>query len=101
MSSRCKRCWAPKLQNWSAYSSSYICDSCSSNPKYSDHFVSHPITCKFNYKNCINDPGYIYATDFEYYKELYGDMNYIEAAKSEGGCSHCTKEHCYYDDEDK
>ena len=97
MGSRCKRCWTPRLSN----SEINPCKYCIHQPGFSDMFLSHPVTCKFGYANCVNDPGYIYATDSEYYKELYGNMDYIEAARSEGGCSHCTKEHCYYDDEDK
>jgi hypothetical protein len=65
-------------------------------------YLSHPVTCKFGYTNCVNDPGYIYATDPEYYKELYGDMDFRKAARDpEHGCNDCTRERCQYDDEDK
>ena len=46
-------------------------------------------------------PGYIYAHYPVWYKELYGNKDYIEAAKDGDGCSSCTEEHCHYDDEDK
>lgn len=92
----CKSCWTPKLYGKDK------CRSCSHQPGLIDQHMWNPITCKFGYKNCVNDPGYIYATDPDWYKELYGNKSYEEAAKDpESGCALCTAEHCQYDDEDK
>lgn len=92
----CKSCWTPKLYGKDR------CRSCSHQPGLTDQHMWNPITCKFGYKNCVNDPGYIYATDPDWYKELYGDKSYEDAAKDpENGCALCTAEHCQYDDEDK
>jgi len=92
----CKSCWTPKLYGKDK------CRSCSHQPGLTDQHMWNPITCKFGYKDCIHDPGYIYATDPDWYKELYGDKSYEEAAKDpENSCAFCTDEHCLYDDEDK
>lgn len=91
MSYLCKHCWASKEN----------CNLCVHQPGLSDLYLHHPITCKFGYKNCINDPGYIFAVDLEWYKELYGDKNIYEAAKDEEGCGNCSKKYCHYDTEDK
>lgn len=65
-------------------------------------WVYYKPTCKFGWDNCIHDPAYIYSTYPEWYKELYGDKSPEEAAvDEEEGCAHCTKDNCYYDDEDK
>lgn len=97
MSFRCKCCWTPRL------SSSEIdpCKFCIHQPGFSDMFLSHPITCKLGYKDCVNDPGYIFAHHPEWYKELYGDISYIDAVKSDEGCGMCIRERCQYDNEDK
>ena len=98
MSSRCKHCWTPRLSN----SEINPCKYCIHQPGFSDMYLSHPVTCKFGYTNCVNDPGYIYAHHPEWYKELYGNMDFRKAARDpESGCNDCTKEHCQYDDEDK
>lgn len=66
------------------------------------NWVYYKPTCKFGWDNCIHDPAYIYSTYHEWYKELYGDKSPEEAAADEEeGCAHCTKDNCYYDDEDK
>lgn len=64
-------------------------------------WVYYKPTCKFGYENCIHDPAYIYNTYPEWYKELYGDKAPEEAALEKEGCGNCTKDNCYYDDEDK
>ena len=98
MSSRCKHCWTPRLSNGEINPCKY----CIYQPGFSDMYLSHPVTCKFGYTNCVNDPGYIYAHHPEWYKELYGNMDFRDAARDpEGGCNDCTKAHCQYDDEDK
>lgn len=91
----CRNCWTPKLRG------DEHCLSCSRHPGMTDKYLSNPITCKFGFKDCVNDPGYIYAHHPEWYKELYGEISYIDAAKDEEGCGMCTKEHCQYDNEDK
>ena len=92
----CKSCWTLKLYGKEK------CRSCSHQPGLTDQHMWNPITCKFGYKDCVNDPGYIYAHHPDWYKELYGDKSYEEAAKDpESGCALCTAEHCQYDDEDK
>ena len=58
-------------------------------------------TCKFGCEDCIHDPAYIKATYPEWYERLYGGLDPETAAKCEGGCSACTEDNCYYDDEDK
>lgn len=64
-------------------------------------WVYYKPTCKFGYENCIHDPAYIKATYPEWYERLYGGLSPETAAKCEGGCSACTEDNCYYDDEDK
>ena len=91
----CKSCWTPKLYGKER------CRSCSHQPGLTDQHMWNPITCKFGYKDCVNDPGYIYAHDPDWYKKLYGDKDYVEAAKDKDGCGSCTEEYCHYDDEDK
>lgn len=91
----CRNCWTPKLHG------DEHCLSCSRHPGMTDKYLSNPITCKFGFKDCVNDPGYIFANYPDWYKELYGDKDFYEAAKDEEGCGMCTKEHCQYDDEDK
>ena len=88
-------CWPPKLYGKER------CRSCSNQPGLTDQHLWNPITCKFGYADCINDPGYIFAHYPEWYKELYGDMSYEEASKDPNGCAACTEKHFLYDDEDK
>ena len=96
MSYWCNSCWTPKLYGEEK------CKSCNHQPGLTDQRMRNPITCKFGYKDCILDPGYIYAHHPKWYKELHGDKNYEEAAKDpESSCAFCTEEHCQYDDEDK
>lgn len=96
MNEWCESCWSPKLYGKA------ICLSCEYYYDLADNFLANPITCKFGYKDCVNDPGYIYATDPDWYKELYGDKSYEEAALDpKNSCAFCTAEHCRYDDEDK
>lgn len=64
-------------------------------------WVYYRPTCKFGCEDCIHDPAYIKATYPEWYERLYGGLDPETAAKCEGGCSACTEEYCYYDDEDK
>lgn len=54
-----------------------------------------PTSCKFGYKGCVRDPGYIWETDPKWYTKLYGDIPY-----SEVDCSECINGEGY-DDEDK
>lgn len=92
----CENCWTPKVIGADR------CISCSRHPGLTDRFMRYPITCKFGYNDCVNDPGYIYVYHPEWYKELYGNMDLRKAARDpENGCGYCTKEHCLYDDEDK
>lgn len=64
-------------------------------------WVYYKPTCKFGWDNCIHDPAYIKATYPEWYERLYGGLSPEAAAKCEGGCTACTEDNCYYDDEDK
>ena len=94
--SYCDSCWTPKLYGKEK------CRSCSNQPGLTDHHLWNPVTCKFGYEDCIHDPGYIFAHYPDWYKELYGDMSYEEAALDpKKGCVSCTEKHCHYDDEDK
>ena len=101
MSYFCERCWAPKLQLESGRNDygPYICNSCSRNPKYKNHYIDFPVTCKFNYDDCVYDPGYILAYHPEQYKKKWGDRHYREVAKE--ACKNCTEEYCNYDYEEK
>lgn len=64
-------------------------------------WVYYKPTCKFGCEDCIHDPAYIKATYPEWYERLYGGLDPETAAKCEGGCSACTEDNCYYDNEDK
>lgn len=64
-------------------------------------WVYYKPTCKFGCEDCIHDPAYICSTYPEWYEKLYGTKIPEEAALEEGGCSNCTEDNCYYDDEDK
>lgn len=98
MKSFCSRCWTPRLSK----NDINPCKYCIHQPGMTDMYISHPTTCKFGFNDCINDPGYIYVYHPEWYKELYGDKDYVEASKDiENGCTYCTREHCQYDNEDK
>lgn len=93
--SYCNSCWTPKLYGKEK------CKSCSEQPGLTNQHLWNPVTCKFGYKDCIHDPGYIYAHYSDWYKELYGNISYDEAANDPEGCASCSEKHCRYDDEDK
>ena len=95
MSSICKYCWTPRVE------SKERCRTCIHNFDLKDHYLNNPVTCKFGYQDCIHDPGYIFAHYPDWYRELYGDKDYTEAAKDKEGCGMCSEEDCHYDDEDK
>lgn len=83
------------------------CIHCRDNPIYAhipkaSYFSLYKPVCHLGYRYCIHDPGYIKATYPDWYEELYGDVTPEEAINDpKNGCSRCTKENCYYDDEDK
>ena len=91
----CRNCWTPKLHGEDQ------CFSCTRHPGMTDKYLSHPITCKFGFSDCIHDPGYIFANYPDWYEELYGNKDIADAAKEKNGCGMCTEKHCQYDDEDK
>ena len=96
MSGYCDSCWTPKLYGKEK------CRSCSNQPGLTNQLLWNPVTCKFGYTDCINDPGYIFVNYPDWYKELYGDIGYEEAAKlPRHSCAECTEQNCLYDDEDK
>ena len=77
------------------------CVNCRHAPQYRDYptqskFSEYVPTCRLGYTDCVGDPAYIKCHHPEWYKELYGDISPIEAAKES-----CNEENCYYDDEDK
>ena len=78
MKSLCLRCWALRLSK----NNINRCKYCIHQPGMTNMYISHPTTCKFGFDDCINDPGYIYVYHPEWYKELYGDKDYVEASES-------------------
>ena len=54
----CKSCWTPKLYGKDK------CRSCSHQPGLTDQHMWNPITCKFGYKDCVNDPDNAAITAF-------------------------------------
>ena len=76
-----------------------ICGTCIRNPQNvfkHDNFVSYPICCRYGFKYCFNDPGYIWKYHHDWFIELYGDINPSEIKSCED-CDDCSE----YDDEDK
>lgn len=86
----CKECISDKS----------LCIKCQFNPDYeflANYYKPYEPTCPKGYKDCVNDPAYIYWIDRDWYNELYENMTVKEA--SQLSCN-IDSSNCY-DDEDK
>ena len=88
----CEECFNPNK-------SFEVCRICTRNPNNvfkRDNFIDYPICCQYGFKDCINDPGYIWKYHHDWFIELYGDINPSEVKN----CEDCDSG-SEYDDEDK
>ena len=88
----CEKCFNPNK-------SFEVCRICTRNPHNvfkRDNFVDYPICCQYGFKDCINDPGYIWKYHHDWFIKLYGDINPSEVKN----CEDCDSG-SEYDDEDK
>ena len=50
------------------------CERNPANPRLTDNYVMYPVCCLLGFKDCVNDPGYLWKCHRDYFNRRYGNI---------------------------